>query len=72
MAKEKTRYDWGHTSAILATLINLQKASGDIIPLNAFIPGGDKPEKVSEEEIITDPELKRQLRGRIHDMFAGT
>ena len=63
----KVRYDWIHASAIIATLINVNRVKGAPVPLDAFVPP-QTGEKALEKEVITDYQTKveigKQLRAR--------
>lgn len=38
MSERRLRYDWTQTSAILSTIINMHKAEGEPLEIDAFVP----------------------------------
>lgn len=50
MAERRIRYDWTQTSAILATIINVNRASGEPVPLDEFVPKSQEEREREAEE----------------------
>ncbi|MDO4550462.1 MAG: hypothetical protein Q4C96_04345 [Planctomycetia bacterium] len=67
MTQYRLQYDWQRTSAVLATLLNCHSAgSGQIVPLDAFVPKFPTEESAQRtEEIITDPHEKQLVAQKL-------
>lgn len=70
MAKERAIYDWRMTSAVLAVTLNVHRAGGEAVPIDAFVPKFEE-EPEPEKVVITDPEEKRALFRRFRAQHGG-
>lgn len=58
LAERRIRYDWMQTSAILSTLININRSSGEPLALDAFVPMSEA-EREAEEAARANSEENR-------------
>lgn len=67
MSQHRIQYDWHHTSAILATLLNCHGAGRlEIVPLDAFVPHFQSHSTPHpSDEIITDPLEKKLIAEKL-------
>ncbi|MDO4585582.1 MAG: hypothetical protein Q4D62_15980 [Planctomycetia bacterium] len=70
MVKAKTRYDWGHSSALMATQINCH-IHGKIIPLDAFVPKEveDETKNGHSSEVVHDHATKKEVGRTLQRLF---
>lgn len=58
MAQNRVRYDWRHTSAILATILNVHRTSGEAVDPEAFVPKTEEEREAERKAREDSPECK--------------
>lgn len=66
------QYDWAHTSALYATMINVNRYSGPPIPIDCLVPQKEEAKNQKDgREIITDPEIKKAVWKKVLEQNHG-
>lgn len=56
MAQKRVKYDWQHTSALMSTLLNVNRIGGEAVPLDAFVPKTEAEMEAERREKEAAPE----------------
>ncbi len=56
MVQIRVRYDWAHTSALLATILNVNRVGGNAVTFDAFVPKTEEEREAERVEKEKTPE----------------
>lgn len=66
MALEKLRVDWIRTSAIVSTILNVNRLEGDPVPLDFLLPKQEEEEEKTEEMPV---EVQKLVAQQVRERF---